>query len=203
MDSGDVFTPDGLTKDTDLIEDFYGSKGYVDISQGQALHVNRVPNVETGTMDLEFILDDSEKAHVQKIEIRGNLKTKDKVIRRELAISPGDVLDMVRVKISKQRLEGLEFFDKVDPRPEPIDPPTPGQKNLIINVEEKNTGNFTVGAGFSSVDSVGRLRGSFAGQFRPVPPALFHGRRPENPAARAVRHRSARTTNFPLSSRGS
>jgi outer membrane protein insertion porin family len=150
MDSGDVFKPDGLTKDTDLIEDFYGSKGYVDIAQGQALHVNRVPNVETGTMDLEFVLDDSEKAHVQKIEIRGNLKTKDKVLRRELAISPGDVFDMVRVKISKQRLEGLEFFDRVDVRPEPLDPPTPGEKNLIVNVEEKGTGNFTVGAGINS-----------------------------------------------------
>jgi len=154
MDTGDVFTPDGLTKDSDLLEDFYGSKGYIDVSEGQALHINRVANVETGTMDVEFILDDSEKAHVQKIEIRGNLKTKDKVIRRELAISPGDVFDMVRVKVSKQRLEGLDFFDKVDARPEPIDPPTPGQKNLVINVDEKNTGNFTVGAGFSSVDSL-------------------------------------------------
>ncbi len=154
MDSGDIFKPDGLSQDTDLIEDFYGSKGYVDISQGQALRVVRVPNVETGTMDLDFQVEDSQKSYVQKIEIHGNLKTKDKVIRRELAISPGEVLDMVRVKISKQRLEGLEYFDKVDIRPEPIDPPTPGEKNLIINVEEKNTGNFTVGAGFSSVDSL-------------------------------------------------
>ena len=54
MDSGDTFTPDGLTKDTELIEDFYGSKGYIEISEGQALHVNNVPNVETGTMDLDF-----------------------------------------------------------------------------------------------------------------------------------------------------
>jgi len=154
MDTGDTFTPDGLTKDTDLIQDFYGSRGYIEISDGTALRVNRVPNVSTGTMDLDFMLDESEKSHVQKIEIHGNLKTKDKVIRRELAISPGDVLDMVRVKISKQRLEGLGFFDKVDARPEPIDPPTPGQKDLIINVEEQNTGNFTVGAGFSSVDSL-------------------------------------------------
>jgi outer membrane protein insertion porin family len=154
MDTGNVFSPDGLNKDNDLIEDFYGSKGYIEISEGQALHINRIPNVDTGTMDLEFNLDDSQKSHVQKIEIRGNLKTKDKVIRRELAISPGDVLDMVRVKISKQRLEGLDYFDKVDTRTEDIDPPTPGEKNLIINVAEKNTGNFTVGAGFSSIDSL-------------------------------------------------
>jgi outer membrane protein insertion porin family len=175
MDTGDVFTPDGLTKDTDLIEDFYGSKGYIEINQGQALHVSRVPNVETGTMDLEYQLDDSQKSYVQKIEIRGNLKTKDKVIRRELAISPGDVLDMVRVKISKQRLEGLEYFEKVDIRPEPIDPPTPGQKNVVVNVEEKNTGNFTVGAGFSSVDALVGYAEVSQGNFDLFKPPYFTG----------------------------
>jgi outer membrane protein insertion porin family len=154
MDTGDVFSPNGLTKDTEAIEDFYGSKGYVEISQGKALHVVRVPNVENHTMDLEFQVDEDQKSYTQKVEIRGNLKTKDKVIRRELAISPGDVLDMVRVKTSKQRLEGLQYFSKVDIRPEPIDPPTPGQKNVVVNVEEQNTGNFTVGAGFSSVDAL-------------------------------------------------
>jgi outer membrane protein insertion porin family len=175
MDTGDVFTPDGLTKDTDLIEDFYGSKGYIEINQGQALHVSRVPNVDTGTMDLEYQLDDSQKSYVQKIEIRGNLKTKDKVIRRELAISPGDVLDMVRVKISKQRLEGLEYFEKVDIRPEPIDPPTPGQKNVVVNVEEKNTGNFTVGAGFSSVDALVGYAEVSQGNFDLFKPPYFTG----------------------------
>ena len=154
MDSGDIFTPDGLTKDTEAIQDFYGSKGYLEISDGQALRVLRVPNLENSTMDLEFQLDDSQKSYAQKIEIRGNLKTKDKVIRRELAISPGDVLDMVRVKVSKQRLEGLQFFEKVEIRPEPTDPPIAGRKNVVVNVSEQNTGNFTVGAGFSSVDAL-------------------------------------------------
>jgi outer membrane protein insertion porin family len=154
MDTGDVFSPGGLTKDTEAVEDFYGSKGYVEISQGKALHVLRVPNVENKTMDLEFQVDEDQKSYTQKVEIRGNLKTKDKVLRRELAIAPGDVLDMVRVKTSQKRLEGLKYFSKVDIRPEPIDPPTPGQKNVVVNVEEQNTGNFTVGAGFSSVDAL-------------------------------------------------
>ncbi len=154
MDVGHTFTPDGLTKDTEAVQDFYGSKGYIDIAQGQALHVQTVPNIQLGTMDLEFQIADSQKAYVQKIEIHGNLKTKDKVIRRELAINPGDVFDMVRVKISKERLEGLQYFDKVEMRPEPTDPPMAGRKNLIVNVEEENTGNFTVGAGFSTVDAL-------------------------------------------------
>ena len=78
----------------------------------------------------------------------------DKVIRRELAIAPGDVFDMVHVKISKQRLEGLNYFEKVEMDPAPLDPPVPGRKNLDIDVTEKNTGNLTFGAGFSSVDSL-------------------------------------------------
>ncbi len=110
MKTGSTFTSDGMDKDTTAIEDFYGSKGYIDVAQGQGLRVVRIPNVDTGTMDLEFQIDEGQKYYVEKIDIRGNLKTKDKVIRRELAISPGEVFDMVRVKISKQRLEGLQYF---------------------------------------------------------------------------------------------
>jgi len=154
MDTGDVFTPDGFTKDTEKLEDFYGSMGYIEVAKGQALHSLRVPNVEAGTMDLDFQIDEGQKSRVEKIEIRGNLKTKDKVIRRELAISPGETFNMVRVKISKLRLEGLHYFDKVDLQPQPTDPPIPGREDLVINVEEQNTGSLTFGAGFSSVDSL-------------------------------------------------
>ena len=175
MDAGDVFTPDGLSKDNDLVQDFYGSKGYIEINQGQALHTLRVPNLEKGTMDLEFQMDETQKSHVQKVEIRGNLKTKDKVIRRELAIAPGDVMDMVRVKISRQRLDGLQYFSKVEANPEPTDPPIADQKNLIINVEEQNTGNFTVGAGFSSVDALVGYAEVSQGNFDLFHPPYFTG----------------------------
>ena len=154
MKTGSIFTPDGLTKDTKAVEDFYGSQGYIEVAQGQALRIARIPNVDAGTMDLDFQVDEGQKSYVEKIEIRGNLKTKDKVIRRELAISPGEVFDMVRVETSKQRLENMQYFDKVDMRPEPTDPPIAGRKNLIVNVEEENTGKLTFGAGFSSVDAL-------------------------------------------------
>ncbi|HEV2392743.1 MAG TPA: outer membrane protein assembly factor BamA [Verrucomicrobiae bacterium] len=153
MDAGDVFTPKGYTQDSEEVEDFYGSKGYIDVSPGtRGLTVVRIPNTETGTIDLEFRIDEGHKSYIEKVEIRGNIKTKDKVIRRELAVSPGETFDMVRVKRSKQRLEGLLYFDKVDTRPDPTD--IPDHKNLIIGVDEKNTGNLTMGAGFSSVDSL-------------------------------------------------
>jgi outer membrane protein insertion porin family len=154
MDTGHIFTPDGLRQDTGAIEDFYGSKGYIDVQSGPTLRAAYIPNVETGTMDLEFQIKEGQKSFVEKVSIRGNEKTKDKVIRRELAISPGEVFDMVRVKISQQRLQGLQYFEKVDLRPEATDPPIAGRKDLIVNVQEQNTGNFMVGAGFSSVDAL-------------------------------------------------
>ena len=175
MDAGDIFTPDGLNKDTQAIEDFYGSKGYIDVARGPALRAAYIPNVETGTMDLEFQIKEGQKSHVEKIDIRGNLKTKDKVIRRELAISPGETFDMVRVKISKQRLEGLQYFDKVDMRPEATDPPIAGRKDLIVNVEEQNTGNFMLGAGFSSVDALVGYAEITQGNFDLFHPPTFTG----------------------------
>jgi outer membrane protein insertion porin family len=175
MDVGNIYTPDGLRKDTVALEDFYGGKGYIDVEQGTTLRVIHIPNIETGTMDLEFQIDEGQKTYVEKINITGNVKTKDSVIRRELAISPGEVFDMVQVKISKQRLEGLQYFDKVDTDPAPTDPPISGHKNLDINVNEKNTGSLTFGAGFSSVDSLVGFVEMSQGNFDLFHPPTFTG----------------------------
>jgi outer membrane protein insertion porin family len=173
MDVGDIFKPSGLRKDTEAIEDVYGSKGYIDVTQGRGLNVLKIPNTESGTMDLEFQIEEGQKSYVAKIEIRGNNKTKDKVIRRELAVSPGETFDMVRVKLSKQRLEGMNFFEKVDARPEPTD--VPAEKNLIIGVDEKSTGNLTLGAGFSSVDALVGFADLTQGNFDLFHPPTFTG----------------------------
>jgi outer membrane protein insertion porin family len=174
MDVGDVFSPKGLAKDIEAVEDFYGSKGYIDVTtSSRNLVVSRIPNTETGTMDLEFKIDEGQKYKIEKIEIRGNTKTKDKVIRRELAVSPGETFDMVRVKLSKQRLEGLQYFEKVDARPENSD--VVGGKNLVIGVDEKNTGNLTIGAGFSSIDSIVGFAEVTQGNFDLFHPPTFTG----------------------------
>jgi outer membrane protein insertion porin family len=175
MDTTNIFTPEGLARDREAVEDFYGSKGYIDIAQGQALRVLTVPNIQRGTMDLDFQIAESQKSFVQKIEIRGNHKTKDTVIRRELTIAPGDVFDMVHVKMSQQRLEGMQYFEKVDMRPEPTEPPISGRKNLVINVDEKSTGNMTVGAGFSSVDALVGFAEVSQGNFDLFHPPYFTG----------------------------
>ncbi len=156
-DVGLTFTPDALEHDTKAVEEFYGSKGYIDVRQGGSQHgylkVTRIPNTETGTMDLEYEIDEGEKAYIEKILIkRQTSSTKDKVIRRELAVSPGDVFDMVRIRRSKERLEGLSFFEKVDTKPSATD--VPNHDDLIVGVDEKSTGNFTFGAGFNTVESI-------------------------------------------------
>jgi outer membrane protein insertion porin family len=175
MRQGDVFTAKGLLKDTEAIEDFYGAKGHIDVNTGSSggLDVRRLANTQTGTMDLQFKVDEGQPTYVEKIEIRGNTKTKDRVIRRELAISPGELFNMVDVKRSKKRLEGLQYFDKVDTRPE--DTTIPNRKNLVISVAEKNTGNLSVGAGFSSVDALVGFAEFTQGNFDLFHPPTFTG----------------------------
>lgn len=176
MDAGDIFTPRGLTSDIEAVEDFYGAKGYIDVTTStRNLQVLRIPNIETGSIDLEFKIDEGRQYNVEKIDIQGNTKTKDKVIRRELAISPGEVFDMVRVKVSKSRLQGLQYFEKVEATPEEPDPPIAGRRNLVVSVDEKNTGNFTVGAGFSSVDAVVGFMEMTQGNFDLFNPPTFTG----------------------------
>jgi outer membrane protein insertion porin family len=162
-----------MTADIDTVEDFYGSRGYIDVTAPRNLNVVRFPNTERGTMDLEFKIEEGQKSYIEKIEIRGNTKTKDKVIRRELAVAPGEVFDMTRVKLSKNRLEGLQYFERVDARPEPGDGPY--LKNLVVGVDEKNTGNLTVGAGFSSVDALVGFAEVSQGNFDLFHPPTFTG----------------------------
>jgi outer membrane protein insertion porin family len=169
MHVGDIFTPKKLATDKEALEDYYGAKGYIDAR----VVPRKNPNVETGTMDLVYEIAESEKAYIEKIEIKGNVKTKDKVIRRELAVAPGEVFDMVRVKRSRTRLEQMGYFERVDARPEETD--VPNRKNLIVGVDEKNTGNFTIGAGFSSVDSLVGFVELSQGNFDLFKPPTFTG----------------------------
>jgi outer membrane protein insertion porin family len=171
MTEGQIFTPKGLVEDMDAIRDFYGSKGYVDTF----VRPIKNPNTETGTMDLEYkVIDEAAgKSYIEKIEIKGNTKTKDNVIRRELAVHPGETFDMVRVKVSKSRLEQMQYFDKVEA--EPQETKITNHKDLVIDVEEGTTGHVEVGAGFSSIDSLFGFVGYREGNFDLFHPPYFRG----------------------------
>jgi outer membrane protein insertion porin family len=171
MTPGETFTPKGLTQDMDAIRDFYGSRGYVDTW----VRPIKNPNTEKGTMDLEYkIMDEAAgKSYIEKVEIKGNTKTKDNVIRRELAVHPGETFDMVRVKVSKSRLEQMQYFDKVETEAQDTD--VPNHKNLVIDVEEGTTGHVELGAGFSSIESLFGFVGYREGNFDLFHPPFFRG----------------------------
>jgi outer membrane protein insertion porin family len=175
MKVGDIFTPKGFSQNVTAMEDLYGAKGYIDVEYGRALRVIKKPNTQTGTIDLTYEVEEGSKSYIEKIDIRGNTKTKDRVIRRELAVTPGEVFDMTRVKLSRLRLEGLNYFERVDAGPEPDPTLPPDRKNLVISVAEKNTGNFAVGAGYSSIDNLFAFVEISQGNFDLFNPPKFMG----------------------------
>jgi len=147
MGDGQLFTPKGMGDDLQILRDFYGTKGYVDmIAQPEVVPVG------PGVVNLNYRVDEGLQSYVALINIQGNTRTKDRVIRRELAIKPGDVFDTTRVDVSKKRLNNLNYFSRVDASP--ADTIVPGQKDLNIIVEEKRTGSFNFGVGFSTTDSL-------------------------------------------------
>lgn len=166
---GATFTPKNLARDIGFLHDFHGARGYIDARVRAA----RNPNTERGTMDVTFEIEEGQKAFIEKIEIKGNVRTKDRVIRRELAVAPGETFDMVRVQLSKLRLEGLNYFEKIDTEVEPTD--VPDRKNLIVGVEEKGTGEFELGAGFSSIDQLVGFVGYREANFDLFNPPTFKG----------------------------
>lgn len=148
MGTGAVFTPKGLYGDIDNIEDAYGTLGHIDARANP----QKSPNVETGNMDLVYDVTEGDRVYIERIDIRGNTKTKDRVIRRELLVNPGEPFNKVMVKISTNRIGLLNYFEKVAWTDEKTD--VPNRRNLVINVDEKSTGNVQVGAGLSTIESV-------------------------------------------------
>jgi outer membrane protein insertion porin family len=133
-----------------------------------------VPNTDQGTIDLAYNITEGELSYVEKVEIRGNTRTKDKVIRRELAISPGEMFDMVSVELSKRRLQGTGLFDSVDTQVEKI-PELPNRRNLIVGVQEGRTGHIIMGFGYSSYMSLFAQVGYVQGNFDLLNPPFFTG----------------------------
>ena len=113
----------------------------------------RRENFEDHTVSVDFQISEGRKYTVRDVVIAGNTQTKDKVIRRELAIQPGDPVDRNRIEVSKQRLMGMGYFQKVEANPVAAD--ALGEKDVLFSVTEKpDRFNLRVGAGASDVNSV-------------------------------------------------
>ncbi len=147
MKAGSVYSPKQLHDDAKAIADAYGTGGYVD-----TVITPEGKPIGEGRIDLHYKIEEGSRSFLERINITGNTRTKDKVIRREILVAPGDVFNTVRVDISKKRLENLGYFAKVDTFPEATD--VDGRKDLLVQVEEKRTGSLNFGAGYSTVDSI-------------------------------------------------
>lgn len=145
--TGEVYSPQSVRADVKSIQDLYGTRGYIDFQAG----ADTKPGAGK-TIDVTFNLDEGVQSYLEHINISGNTRTKDKVIRRELPLTPGEVFNTVRVDAGKQRLMNLNYFSKVEAFP--ADTLVPGRKDLNVLVEEKRTGSFNFGAGFSSIDNL-------------------------------------------------
>jgi outer membrane protein insertion porin family len=105
-------------------------------------------NFETRTISIVYTIDQGAKTYIERIEIRGNTRTRDFVIRREFDLSEGDAFNQVLVQRAKRRLEALDFFERVDISTSPGS--QPDQVVLVVDLVDKSTGEFAVGAGYST-----------------------------------------------------
>ncbi|MBC8717343.1 outer membrane protein assembly factor BamA [Ochrobactrum sp. Marseille-Q0166] len=105
-------------------------------------------NFENNTISVVYSVDQGPRAYVERIEIRGNDKTRDYVIRREFDVNEGDAFNQFMVQRAKRRLEALDFFQTVNISTAPG--AEPDQVILIVDVVEKSTGEFSIGGGYTT-----------------------------------------------------
>jgi len=150
-----LFVKNGQPAKTDVIkasaqavQDFYGSRGYIDCSVKTIMDTdisNRIINVE-------LVVAEGSEVRIGDVKIEGNTKTKEKVIRREILVYPGEIFNSVKLKRSEKILNNLGYFSTVSSYA--LKTKSSLTNDILLEVEEKSTGQFGVSAGFSSVDKV-------------------------------------------------
>jgi len=148
MKTGDAASAEKIESTRKRLRDVFGSRGYLD-TRVQTVYDADPAN---GVVDIRFDIDEGEMNTIRNITIRGNTRTRDKVIRRELLVYPGEIYNEVKVRRSERIVQNLGFFETV--RSDAVDTLVRGQKDLVLTVEEKRTGQFMLGAGFSSIDKM-------------------------------------------------
>ncbi|MBS2022892.1 MAG: outer membrane protein assembly factor BamA, partial [Deltaproteobacteria bacterium] len=144
---GERFSRSGLTKDMQALSDVYKDKGYAYANVSPLTAVD----AEKKTVDVTFEMQKGNIVHIEKIEVLGNSKTRDKVIRRELRINEGDLYSSTAIRRSKQRVTALGFFETVE-----INQRRGSSDDLMVlevSIKEKLTGTFQVGFGFTGGES--------------------------------------------------
>lgn len=143
---GDTYSARDIQKSMEAISRRVSSAGYP--------FARVVPrgdrNFETNTIGVTYLVDQGERAYVERIEVRGNTRTRDYVIRREFDISEGDAFNQETISRAKRRLEALGFFSSVNISTQAGS--SPDRVVVIVDVQDQPTGSFGIGAGYSVGD---------------------------------------------------
>src|SRR4051794_12954976 len=144
IEPGDVYDGDAVDKSAQAIQDAVQSRGYAFVEVKPRIARDRANH----TVDLVFDIGEGPRVYIERIDISGNTRTKDKVIRREFRLAEGDAYNASTVRQTRQRLQDLGYFNSVTINP------TPGSAadRAILNavVDEKATGELTLGGGYST-----------------------------------------------------
>ncbi len=145
-DEGDWYNADLVDETVQAITDRVGSLGYafVDVRP----RIDR--DAENKILNLTYDIQEGPKVYVERIDISGNVRTLDKVIRREFRLAEGDAFTTSKLRRTEQRLQDLGFFESVDVQTVPSD--SPDKTVIKVKVAEKSTGELSFGAGFSTAD---------------------------------------------------
>ncbi len=144
---GDTYNAELIDKSIDALTNAAGTRGYA-FAQ---IHPRISRNRDARTIDVIFNIDQGPRVYVEKINIVGNQRTLDRVVRREMRLAEGDAFNRVLVDRSRQRIRALGFFKNVDIKSEPGS--QPDKTILTVAVEEQSTGAVQLGVGYSSTSS--------------------------------------------------
>jgi len=144
---GETFSRERLTDSSKAITDRLGREGYA------FANVNANPEIdkEKRTVRFTFLVDPGRRVYVRRINVSGNSRTRDEVVRREMRQLEGSFFDSQKLQLSKQRIDKTGYFSEVEVETPPVTGTT-DQVDVNVRVKEKPTGAFLVGVGFSSVD---------------------------------------------------
>ncbi len=144
IDEGDWYDADEVEETIDFLSDQVGNLGYAFVDVRPRLDRDR----ENRAINVTFEIVEGPRVFVERIDISGNVRTRDYVIRREFRLVEGDAFNAARLRRSRQRIQDLDFFQKVEVQEVPGS--APDKAVVKVAVEEKSTGQLSFGAGFSS-----------------------------------------------------
>ncbi len=137
-----------LREDILRLVDYYSEHGFAFAEANPKIR----KSAEDKKVDIDINVQKGALVHINRILIKGNNRTRDKVIRREMKIKEKGIFDSKALRQSHQSLQRLDFFEEINITPEPV--AQENQMDIIIDVTEKPTGAFSIGAGYSSVDNL-------------------------------------------------